>query len=104
MSVKSQRHNGGGWAVEHSEGTDYAPDCINLDAGSSESDLRPFDADFDELLSELVQIGVTHEGAEVFRIYRVEGVFYRETHYGVWSRWGYGEDLLEAKECMEEDW
>lgn len=104
MSNKSQKHTGGGWAVEHAEGTDYAPDCLQLEASSQETDLRPFDEGYDAILSELVEREVTHEDAEIYRIYRVDGVFYREMHYGVWSRWGYGEDLLEAKECMEEDW
>jgi len=34
----------------------------------------------------------------------VLGTFYREKVYGEWSRWGYGTDLLAAKECLEEDW
>lgn len=99
-----QRYDGGGWAVEHSEGTDYAPDCIELNFSSDDDDLRPFDEGYEELFSALVGAGVTHEEADVYRIYRASGVFYREKHYGAWSRWGHGATLAEAKESMEEDW
>jgi hypothetical protein len=99
-----QQYKGSGWAVEHSEGTDYAPDCIELEFSSDDDDLRPLDDGYADLLGELLEQGITHEGADIYRIYRVEGVFYREKHYGAWSRWGFGEDLLEAKEALEEDW